>query len=80
MAKSFYDLNIWKKGHELLMRIYEVTAKYPSGEKFGLTSQTRNSANSVIANIAESHVDIILPIKSVFFIPQEVRLRRFVVI
>src|SRR3990167_7700677 len=55
MAKSFNDLNIWKKGYELLMNIYEATARYPSEEKFGLTSQTRNSANSVIANIAEAH-------------------------
>ena len=37
------------------MNIYEVTARYPSEEKFGLTSQTRNSANSIIANIAEAH-------------------------
>lgn len=55
MAQGFYDLNIWKKGYELLMMVYEITAKYPSDEKFGLVSQTRSSANSVIANIAESH-------------------------
>ena len=55
MGKSFQDLKIWQKGYELLMRVYEVTSKYPSEEKFGLVSDTRRSANSVIANIAESH-------------------------
>lgn len=55
MAKSFYELNIWKKGLELLLYVYNVTAKYPPEEKFGLTSQTRSSANSVIGIIAEAH-------------------------
>ena len=55
MAGSFRDLNIWKKGYELLMKVYKLTKKYPPEEKFGLIEQTRRSANSVIANIAESH-------------------------
>jgi four helix bundle protein len=55
MAKSFYELNIWQKGYELLMKVYEITAEYPVEERYGLVSDTRRSANSVIANIAESH-------------------------
>lgn len=55
MAKTFYDLKIWQKGYELLMRIYEVTSQYPSEGKYGLTQDTRRSANSTVANIAESH-------------------------
>jgi len=55
VAGSFRDLNIWKKGYELLMKVYRLTKKYPREEKFGLIEQTRRSANSVIANIAESH-------------------------
>ncbi len=54
MVKSFYELNIWQKGYELLMKIYEVTKKYPLEEKYSLATDTRRSANSVIANIAES--------------------------
>lgn len=55
MAKGFGELKIWKKGFELLMKIYKLTSKYPKEEKFCLVDQTRRSANSVIANIAESH-------------------------
>jgi len=54
MAGNFRDLNIWKKGHELLMEIYNLTDKYPKEEKFGLIDQTRRSANGVIAGIAEA--------------------------
>lgn len=55
MGKVFYELKIWQKGYELLMKIYEVTSEFPKEEKYSLTSQLRNSANSVIANIAEAH-------------------------
>jgi four helix bundle protein len=55
MAKGFYDLNIWKKGYALLMEIYKITATFPKEEKYGLSGQMRNSANSVIENIAEAH-------------------------
>ena len=55
MGSSFRDLKIWEKGYELLLKIYKLTSKYPPEEKFGLTRQTRDSANSVIAQIAEAH-------------------------
>jgi len=55
MKNSFRDLKIWQNGYELLMNVYEVTSKYSSEEKYGLVVDTRKSANSIIANIAESH-------------------------
>ena len=55
MPKGFRDLNIWKKGYSLLIEIYEITTTFPQEEKYGLSSQLRNSANSIIANIAEAH-------------------------
>ena len=55
MAKGFCELNIWKKGHALLMEIYRITGGFPKEEKYGLSTQIRSSANSVIANIAEAH-------------------------
>ena len=55
MAGSFETLNIWQKGYELLMRVYQVTAHYPIEERYGLVTDTRRSANSIIANIAEAH-------------------------
>jgi four helix bundle protein len=54
MARGFYDLNIWKKGYALLMEIYKITTTFPKQEKYGLSSQMRHSANSIIANIAEA--------------------------
>ncbi len=55
MHTNFYDLEIWKKGYSLLMNIYSITEKFPDVEKYALTSQLCRSANSIIANIAESH-------------------------
>jgi four helix bundle protein len=55
MGDSFKELKIWQKGYDLLMKVYEVTNKYPPEERYGLALDTRRSANSVIANIAESH-------------------------
>ncbi len=52
---SFRDLKIWKKGFELLMKIYKLAKKFPREEKYGLTDQITRSANSVIALIAEAH-------------------------
>lgn len=55
MGRPFYELNIYKKGLELLMIIYKVTATYPKDERFDLISQTRSSANSILAIISEAH-------------------------
>ena len=55
MTGDFTDLRIWQKAHELTLRIYKLTAKFPSEEKYGLVSQLRRAAVSVEANIAESH-------------------------
>ena len=49
---DFTKLEVWKKAHELTVRIYERTARWPRHELFGLTSQTRRAAASIAANIA----------------------------
>lgn len=55
MYKDFHELQIWRDGYNLLMEIYKITESFPDFEKFSLTSQITRSANSIIANIAESH-------------------------
>lgn len=55
MLQKFYELDIWQKGHELLMEVYDITGDFPPEEKFSLTSQVIRSANGIIAGIAESH-------------------------
>ena len=52
-ARSFKDLIVWQKAHQLVLRTYKLTKDFPSEEKYGLTSQLRRSAMSVPANIAE---------------------------
>lgn len=53
MIKEFYDLDVWKKGHELVLEIYKITKDFPKEEKFGITDQLRRAASSITANIAE---------------------------
>jgi four helix bundle protein len=50
---SYKDLVVWKKAMELVVRIYELTEKFPSSELYGLTSQMRRVAISIPSNIAE---------------------------
>ena len=54
MAKSFKDLIVWQRAHELVLNVYAVTRTFPKEELYALTSQIRRSAVSVAANIAES--------------------------
>lgn len=51
--KTFEDLTVWKKSHDLALEIYRVTKDFPVEEKFGIVSQMRRAAVSVPANIAE---------------------------
>ena len=46
-------LKVWQEAMELVKDIYEMTAKMPEEEKYGLVSQIRRAAVSVPSNIAE---------------------------
>lgn len=48
------DLEVYKVGFELAMDIFELTKKFPSEEKYGLTSQIRRSSRSVCLNLREA--------------------------
>jgi four helix bundle protein len=50
---TFKDLEVWKKSMDLVDRVYDVTELYPADERFGLIYETRKSARSVPANLAE---------------------------
>ncbi|MBE0433178.1 four helix bundle protein [candidate division WOR-3 bacterium] len=52
-VKSFEDLIVWQKAHQLVLEIYKITDDFPSEEKFGLVSQMRRAVVSVPANITE---------------------------
>lgn len=51
--KSFKELKVWQKAHELVLCIYKITKKFPEDEKFGLISQMRRAAVSIASNIVE---------------------------
>jgi four helix bundle protein len=51
--QRYRDLEVWKRSHALVLRIYQLTNSFPDDERFGMTSQLRRAAVSVPANIAE---------------------------
>lgn len=51
--KTFRDLQVWQKAHQLTLNIYQVTKGFPEDERFGLTAQMRRSCASVPTNIVE---------------------------
>jgi four helix bundle protein len=53
MPESVENLEIWKRGIDLVEEIYEITRTWPREEIYGLTSQMRRAAVSVPANLAE---------------------------
>jgi four helix bundle protein len=52
-ARTFKDLIVWQRAHQLVLAVYAHTKQFPKEELFGLTSQFRRAAVSVAANIAE---------------------------
>ena len=52
MLRSFKALKVWQKSYELCLKTYRITATFPKGERYGLTSQIRRSAVSIPSNLA----------------------------
>lgn len=50
---SHKKMVVWEKSIELIKEVYQVTDKLPNEEKFGLVSQLRRAAVSVVSNISE---------------------------
>ena len=51
--RSYRELKIWQRSMDLTVQTYELTRRFPSEEKYGLSSQMRRAAASAPANIAE---------------------------
>lgn len=53
MARTYRELIVWQRAKQLATMVYQETDRFPSTERFGLTSQIRRAAVSVASNIAE---------------------------
>ena len=53
--RSYQELDVWQVGMTLAEACYKITRKFPTDERFGLTTQMRRAATSIPANIAEGY-------------------------
>jgi four helix bundle protein len=54
-TKTFNQLIVWQKAHQLVLQVYAITKQFPKDEVFGLSSQIRRAAVSIAANLAEGY-------------------------
>lgn len=50
---NFRDLNVWRKGIEIVKDIYKIVKRFPKEELYGLVSQMQRCSVSIPSNIAE---------------------------
>ncbi len=55
MNVSYKNLIVYQKGHLLVKQVYLITQGFPRQELFGLVSQMRRCAISIVANIVEGY-------------------------
>lgn len=54
--KTFRDLIVWQKAHEMSLRVIELVASFPREQPFWVIGdQLLRAATSISANIAEGH-------------------------
>ena len=58
------QLEVWQRGMNYVVRLYEFSADMPADERYNLTSQLRRAAVSVPLNIAEGRIYPTLPTAS----------------
>ncbi|WAC10867.1 four helix bundle protein [Dyadobacter pollutisoli] len=51
--RDFRKYAVWEQSHRLVLELYQITARFPNEEKFGLVSQIRRAIVSVPTNICE---------------------------
>lgn len=53
--QSYRELRVWEAAMEFVQQVYELTAEFPTQERYGLSSQLQRAAVSIPANIAEGY-------------------------
>lgn len=51
---SYKELHVYKAAMDAAMRIFEISKRFPSEERYSLTDQIRRASRSVCSNIGES--------------------------
>ncbi|MEJ2725732.1 MAG: four helix bundle protein [Deltaproteobacteria bacterium] len=51
---SAKDLKVYQEAYALAMEIFEISKRWPVGEKYSLTDQIRRSSRSVCTNLREA--------------------------
>ena len=51
--KDFRNIKVWRRAHNLVLKVYNLTKPFPREEVYGLASQIRRATASVPTNIAE---------------------------
>lgn len=54
MVTHYKELRIYQRAFEAAMRIFELSRRWPTGERFSLTDQIRRSSRSVCSCTAEA--------------------------
>lgn len=54
-VRTFRDLVVWRKAFELCVDVYRVTESFPDRERYGIVSELRKTARSLLYNIAEGN-------------------------
>ncbi len=51
--RSYHDLEVYREGFELALKVHDQTRRFPDEERYGMQSQIRRSSKSICALIAE---------------------------
>ena len=51
--QDFHQLDVWRKAHALVLRIYVMSNDLPAAENFGLALHLRRRAVAIARSIAE---------------------------
>ena len=54
LVTHFRELDVYQNAMNVLMKIFELTKRWPSEERFNLSDQIRRSSRSVCTNLAEA--------------------------
>lgn len=55
MIASYKDLEVYKEGYQMFLKIHKMTQTYPSIERYEIGAQIRRAAMSIPLNIAEGY-------------------------